>query len=119
MIQNKYDDEKFFKQYSAMDRSIKGLEGAGEWHAMQPLLPDFSGKRVLDLGCGFGWHCRYAAEQGAAYVLGVDISEKMLAVARGKTPYANVEYTLSGIEEYPFPPAAFDIVISSLTFHYV
>lgn len=45
------------------------------------MLPYFQGKRVLDLGCGFGWHCVYAIEQGAASALGIDISEKMLEEA--------------------------------------
>lgn len=61
-----------------MSRSVKGLEGAGEWHVFKSLLPDLRNKRVLDLGCGFGWHCRYAREQQASSVIGVDISEKML-----------------------------------------
>ncbi|MFR4039926.1 MAG: hypothetical protein ACLTZT_20925, partial [Butyricimonas faecalis] len=59
MKENKYDDEIFFNQYSQMSRSVDGLKGAGEWHVLQKMLPDFQGKRVLDLGCGFGWHCRY------------------------------------------------------------
>ena len=58
---------RFFEQYSHMQRSIRELEGAGEWHELKKMLPDFSGKRVLDLGCGFGWHCRYAAEHGAVF----------------------------------------------------
>lgn len=82
MKQNKYDDNVFFQKYSQMDRSVKGLEGAGEWKTLERLLPDFHDKHVLDLGCGFGWHCRYAAEHGAASVLGVDISAKMIAKAR-------------------------------------
>ena len=64
MKENKYDDPQFFEKYSHMARSAQGLEGAGEWYALQKMLPDFSGKRVLDLGCGYGWHCRYAARQG-------------------------------------------------------
>ena len=67
MKENKYDDEKFFHQYSQMSRSMVGLKGAGEWHALQKILPDFQGKRVLDLGCGFGWHCQYAIEHGAVH----------------------------------------------------
>ena len=53
-MENTYDRKEFFEKYSQMERSVKGLEGAGEWHELQKLLPDFSGKRVLDLGCGFG-----------------------------------------------------------------
>ena len=65
MRQSKYDDPTFFEKYSQMSRSQQGLEGAGEWPALQKLLPNFKGKRVLDLGCGYGWHCIYAMEQGA------------------------------------------------------
>ena len=73
MKQNKYDDSAFFTKYSEMERSKKGLEGAGEWHELKRMLPDFSGKRVVDLGCGFGWHSRYAIEHGATSVVGIDI----------------------------------------------
>lgn len=44
MKQNKYDEQTFFDQYKNMDRSIKGLEGAGEWHALKNILPSFDGK---------------------------------------------------------------------------
>ena len=78
-----YDDEKFFESYARMPRSEGGLESAGEWWQLSRLLPgDMSGMRVLDVGCGYGWHCKYAAGRGADYVLGFDPSERMLAEAR-------------------------------------
>jgi len=118
MKQNKYDDTTFFEKYSEMDRSTKGLAGAGEWETLQKLLPGFQEKRVLDLGCGFGWHCQYAVEHGAAAVTGVDISEKMLAVARRKTD-RRIDYIHSPIEDISFAAGSFDAVISSLAFHYI
>ena len=75
---NEYDDPKFFGQYAQMPRSRQGLSAAGEWSQLKGLFPDMRGRSVLDLGCGYGWHCRYALEQGAARVLGLDISENML-----------------------------------------
>lgn len=117
--ENKYDDEAFFKSYSGMPRSVEGLQAAGEWHELKKILPDFAGKRVLDLGCGFGWHCRYAAEQGAASVVGIDISQKMLEEAAKKTPQANIRYIRMALEDIDFPADSFDLVISSLALHYV
>lgn len=119
MNQNKYDDEVFFKKYSQMDRSKKGLNGAGEWKTLEKMLPDFSGKRVLDLGCGYGWHCEYAASYGAQSVIGVDLSEKMLNEARTHHHAEQIKYLRMPMEEIDFPPNSFDVVISSLAFHYI
>lgn len=119
MKQNKYDDVNFFSSYKKMPRSVKGLEAAGEWHVFKALLPDLRNKRVLDLGCGFGWHCRYAREQQASSVIGVDISEKMLQKAREMTDDPNISYIQMAIEDIDFPDAQFDVVISSLAFHYI
>lgn len=71
MKQNKYDDPDFFAKYSEMPRSVCGLESTGEWPAFRALLPDLGNKHLLDLGCGFGWHCRYARQQGARSAMGV------------------------------------------------
>lgn len=119
MKQNKYDDDVFFDKYSRMDRSVKGLAGAGEWETLKRMLPDFTGMRILDLGCGFGWHCQYAMEHGARQAVGVDISEKMLMEARRKNTFQNVEYIKCAMEDIAFEPEAFDCVISSLAFHYL
>lgn len=69
MRENRYDDPSFFDRYRQMPRSTGGLEAAGEWSTLRGMLPDLLDKRVLDLGCGFGWHCRYAAEPGATALL--------------------------------------------------
>lgn len=79
---------------------------------------DFKDKRVLNLGCGFGWHCQYAIEQGAEAVTGVDISEKMLTVAKEKTD-TRIRYFRMPIEDIVFGENSFDVIISSLSFHYI
>ncbi len=119
MKQNKYDDMNFFSAYKKIERSVKGLEGAGEWHVLKELLPSLENKSVLDLGCGFGWHCRYALEQQARSVIGVDISEKMLQQAREMNNDPLISYIKMPIEDINFSHSQFDVVISSLAFHYI
>lgn len=119
MENNIYDNESFFGAYAGMTRSREGLAGAGEWPAFKRMLPEFFGRDVLDLGCGYGWHCAYAASQGARSVLGIDSSERMLAEARRRHACDAVEYRHVALEEYDYPPESFDMVLSSLALHYV
>ena len=119
MLENKYDNPEFFEKYSGMARSQQGLAGAGEWRQLKALLPPLAGKRILDLGCGFGWHCRYGMEQGAALAVGVDLSEKMLERARQSTTDPRISYRRCSIEEAEFDPGQFDLALSSLALHYI
>lgn len=119
MKENKYDDDRFFDQYSHMSRSTMGLKGAGEWHALRELMPDMRGKRMLDLGCGFGWHCKYAVEQGAESVVGIDLSEKMIQKAREINADPHIDYRVMAVEDFDYANQNFDVVLSSLTFHYI
>jgi SAM-dependent methyltransferase len=119
MTQNIYDNDEFFAGYSRLRRSVEGLDGAPEWPALRALLPDLRGRRVLDLGCGFGWFCRWARQNGAAYVLGIDASEKMLARGRATTVDPAVTYTRADMEDLELRPNSFDVVYSSLALHYV
>ncbi|MGH7098293.1 MAG: class I SAM-dependent methyltransferase [Stellaceae bacterium] len=119
MTQNIYDDEGFFAGYSRLPRSVHGLDGAPEWPALRALIPDLRDRAVLDLGCGFGWFCRWARQAGAASVLGIDVSEKMLARAKTETADAAITYACADMERLELPPASFDLVYSSLALHYV
>lgn len=119
MTQNIYDDAEFFHAYSQMNRSIGGLDAAPEWPALKAMLPPMKSLKVVDLGCGYGWFCRWASEQGAASVLGLDVSEKMLEQARNTTSAATVEYVRADLEQLDLPKASFDLAYSSLALHYI
>lgn len=119
MAQNIYDRPEFFAGYSQLGRQVHGLAGAAEWPAVKALLPDLAGKRVVDLGCGFGWFARFARAQGAASVLGVDLSERMIARAKADTSDSAVEYRIADLEHLELAEASFDFAYSSLAFHYV
>lgn len=119
MAQNIYDTATFFEGYSQLPRSRHGLDGAPEWPAIRALLPDLHGKRVVDLGCGFGWFARWARQQGAAHVVGIDLSANMIERAKRDTNDEHVEYRIANLETLELPVEAYELAYSSLTFHYL
>ena len=119
MAQNIYDNDEFFAGYAQLPRSQKGLDGAPEWPSLRAMLPELRGRKVLDLGCGYGWFCRWAREQGADHVLGLDVSEKMLARARAETADPAIVYQIADLERLDLPAALFDLAYSALALHYV
>jgi SAM-dependent methyltransferase len=119
MTQNIYDNPEFFAGYSRLGRSVQGLDGAAEWPALRAMLPDLRGLNVVDLGCGFGWFCIWACKHGAARVLGLDVSENMLARARAATSDQTVSYAMADLERFDLPAASFGLAYSSLALHYV
>ncbi|MGF6125905.1 SAM-dependent methyltransferase [Pseudomonas frederiksbergensis] len=119
MTQNIYDDPEFFQVYSQMGRSIGGLDAAPEWPALQSMLPSMKGLKVVDLSCGYGWFSRWASEQGADSVLGLDVSEKMLEQARKTTAADNIQYARADLEHLDLSKESFDLAYSSLALHYI
>ncbi len=119
MAQNVYDDPEFFAGYSRLRRQVEGLDGAPEWPRLRAMLPQVGGKRVADLGCGFGWASRFFVEEGAASVLGIDLSRNMLARAQQLTDAAAIEYRRADLDTLELPSEAFELVFSALAFHYV
>jgi ubiquinone/menaquinone biosynthesis C-methylase UbiE len=84
--------------------------------AMQKLLPDLKGKRVLMLGCGTGEESAMLSEVGAAELTGIDISAESIKLAR-KT-YPQHTFQVGDMHQLDFPDGHFDFVYSSLTIHY-
>ncbi|MGN6515176.1 MAG: class I SAM-dependent methyltransferase [Rhizomicrobium sp.] len=118
MTQNIYDNEQFFAGYSRLPRSERGLDGAPEWASIRAMLPEIAGLRVLDLGCGFGWFCRWALDRCALTVTGIDVSKNMLARAREESDPA-IQYIDADLEHLTIARGSADLVYSSLAFHYL
>jgi SAM-dependent methyltransferase len=117
--QNLYDDSRFFTAYARMRGQTRGLHELLILPCLPDLLPDLAGKRVLDLGCGDGWFCRYAADAGARSVIGVDPSVRMLSLARERTNNSSISYLNAFVEDAAFAAASADLVVSILALHYV
>lgn len=117
--QNIYDNEKFFNGYKQLREEKYNYNSLQEKPAIRSLLPDLNGMTVLDLGCGFGENCLYFIEQGAKKVIGIDISEKMLKVAEKENLNSRITYMQLDMNDIDVIKEKFDIIYSSLAFHYV
>ncbi|MFT3951253.1 MAG: class I SAM-dependent methyltransferase [Oscillospiraceae bacterium] len=117
--QNIYDEEAMFAGYATLRARPDNANDLVETPAMLALLPELTGKTVLDLGCGAGGHCAEYARRGAKRVLGTDISEKMLAAAREHNIHPAIEYRRMAMEDVAALGETFDVVCSSLAMHYV
>ena len=80
-------------------------------HMPEPAMPDFCGKRVLDMGCRDGWHCRYAIEHGAIACTGIDASEPHIRQALRHNASFWTEYRCAPLENPGLKPQTCDIAL--------
>ena len=88
----------------------------GIWHVPESelrLLPDVTGRDVIELGCGTAYVSAWLARRGAR-VVGIDNSEQQLATARRFQAEFGLEFPLihGNAEAVPLPDASFDLAIS-------
>jgi len=82
------------------------------------------GDRVLDLGCGEGWASRILAnavqgEEGFGQVLGLDISDEMVRLARAHSRnFDNLMFVCGSAEQIPWEENFFDKILSVESFYY-
>lgn len=101
-------------------RSLRGGKDEFRTLLLDPnfarFVGDVKGKRVLDAGCGEGDSSRILAMNGAK-VIGVDISDSMLALAREQESHEplGIEYAKASMADLSiFPEASFDMVVSTM-----
>jgi ubiquinone/menaquinone biosynthesis C-methylase UbiE len=79
-------------------------------------------ERLLDAGCGTGMMAlRIAARYPNCTVHGIDISPKMIAVARrdAEMQGLTVDFRVGSITDLPYPDAFFDVVITNIMYHHL
>ncbi len=117
--QNIYDNDIFFEGYKNIRINQANANNLFEIPALFSAMPDLKGKNVLDLGCGFGEHCTRFIKEGAIKVVGIDISEKMLEIAEKENNHPSITYINIPMEDIGQLNEKFDVIVSSLAFHYV
>ena len=85
--------------------------------AMSALLPDLKDASVVSLGCGSGEDSRYLKHQGAARSVGIDISDKLIDIARSS--YPDCEFEVMDMEKLELGGNEFDLAYASFSLHYL
>ena len=117
--QNIYDNDDFFNNFKGIREQDINYNDMIETPILHKMLPDLTGKNVLDIGCGMGQHAKQYSDMGAKAVLGIDISEKMLAFAKEHNSAPNITYCRMAFEDLEKLSDKFDVITSSLAFDYV
>ena len=108
----------FNRQAATYDEDMKGQHARSLYHVLLEKLSHIPFQSALDLGCGTGEMLKLILQEDTHKELcGIDLSEKMLAVAKSKLP-EQVKLILGDSESLPFSDNAFDVVYCNDSFHH-
>ncbi len=113
--------DKIGEDYAQITGSMAKQYTAGP--LFMDVLGDVVGKDVLDVACGAGYFTRKIKKRGAENVVGIDISEKMIELARAEeeSEPLGIVYLVGNAANffhYTFNPKGSDIVTGTYLLHY-
>ena len=116
---SRFDFGRIAHRYDAWYRTPRGaMYDRLEKRAIAKLLPPApDGGTLLEIGCGTGHWSEYFSDRGFE-ITGVDISERMIAVARHKN-VAGGTFEVADAERLPFPDGIFDVSVAVTTLEFV
>lgn len=108
----------FNQQAATYDTDMQGQHARSLYPILLERLSHISYQSALDLGCGTGEMIKQIMQSDNHKELyGIDLSEEMLSVAKGKLP-DQVKLLLGDSESLPFPDNFFDVVYCNDSFHH-
>jgi ubiquinone/menaquinone biosynthesis C-methylase UbiE len=133
-------NERAREAHSALDPAAYTVTEHSRFDAAMPWLPflgvprlvdallaavgDVRGKTVLDLGCGSGFLSVLMARRGAKRVIGIDVSEEQLAIARFRAATSGVapgilDFRAASADRIDFADESIDIVVGAFVLHHL
>lgn len=114
-----YDDEAVFAIYMRHRHRPDTPNETLEKPVILELVIPVANKRILDLGCGDAAIGKEFLHKGAASYLGVESSYRMVETAIQTLAGTSGKIVRQTIEDWIYPPTAFDLVLARLSLHYV
>ena len=112
--QEEIDWAKWYNFQGKMGIPIIHLGGARATRDLVALCNINEKSEVLDVGCGTGYTACEIAQKHSSYVVGIDVSEDMIAKAQERARHhhlKSVEFQIADVFELPFQDETFDTVI--------
>ena len=115
------------EEFAAYQKAVTGSERARHTYnrrmdTIRDLADGFTGKRILDIGCGFGFRTLGIAERGATRIIGIDMDKYRIQeasiFARAKE-VDNVEFRMMDAAALEFEAEYFDVVIADEMIHHL
>ncbi|MDI4647903.1 class I SAM-dependent methyltransferase [Cohnella hashimotonis] len=111
--------DRLAKDYEMHVDTQSGHNAYYERPAMMELLPaDMDQLSVLDAGCAAGWYTEQFIKKGAQ-VTAIDMSPEMVEACKRRVGDQAAVFTCDMTDPLPFMDEAFDLIVSSLTLHYI
>lgn len=111
--------DRLAKDYEKHVDTQSGFNAYYERPAMIKLLPlEMNQLTVLDAGCAAGWYTEQFIKQGA-HVTAIDISTEMVEACKRRIGDKATVLTCDLTDLLPFKNETFDLIVSSLTLHYI
>ena len=103
-IDHRGSPDRFGFEWATYSTILPESRGQLERWLGSTTLASFSGKRVLDVGCGMGRNPHWFADAGATSVLGVDVDDQSLEAAR-RNLQSNPRVRIERCSVYELDPA--------------
>lgn len=112
LIRREYATEEGLRARSQVHQ---GIAGRGAWDLVVAAIAGCAPRRVLEVGCGWGDLAVRLRDELAATVVAVDISQRMVQLAREQ----GVDARVGDVRELPFADGEFDCVTANWMLYHV
>ncbi len=111
---------RYFNRWAARyDRSLAQIWFRENHRLIVRAVDPPADAQILDLGCGTGQlAARLAQQVPHGTVIGVDPADEMIRVARRQHRHKNLRFEVGSSDAIPVGEAAFDVVVSTISFHH-
>jgi SAM-dependent methyltransferase len=114
-----YDDEIVFETYLRHRQRLDTPNDTLEKPVILEIIGAIANKHILDLGCGDAAIGREFLHNGAASYIGIEASQKMVALAKQTLVGTSGQVIWQKIEDWQARPETFDLVLARLLLHYI